>query len=69
MPGRLRARQVVTVLDERDSDWCTCFHLDTQHDDLTGPCEAEDSYGLPCQCPSFEHDPNTEFDDDGREEC
>lgn len=33
---------------------CTCTHTDAQHTKADGPCQADDSYGAPCECPSFE---------------
>ncbi|MFJ2007010.1 hypothetical protein [Streptomyces chartreusis] len=32
---------------------CTCKHTDEQHAE-NGPCQADDSYGQPCECPSLE---------------
>ena len=42
----------------RDLDFCTCFHAAVSHVNGDGRCRDDDSYGLPCGCPSFEHDPN-----------
>lgn len=33
---------------------CTCMHAEDRH--AKGPCSGRDSYGLPCECPSFEVD-------------
>ena len=50
-------------------DWCSCGHGSGQHVGSTGRCRAQDSYELPCQCPSFEHDVNLDegTDDDFNE--
>jgi hypothetical protein len=60
-----------------DFDVCTCSHGIADHVHSRGRCRERDSYRLPCECPSFEHDPNdderpdsdwNEFEPDGREE-
>lgn len=33
---------------------CACTHAEHRH--AKGPCSGRDSYGLPCECPSFEID-------------
>lgn len=48
-------------------DRCTCGHSASQHVGSRGRCRAQDSYDLPCECPSFEHDPNA--DDDSADEA
>jgi hypothetical protein len=45
-------------------DPCSCRHTDDAHHQRTGRCLGIDSYGLPCQCPSFEHDVNTDEHED-----
>jgi len=50
-------------------DSCTCFHWSSSHVNGSGRCREKDSYALPCQCPGFEHDTNTDEhpDDDWSE--
>ncbi len=41
-------------------DWstCTCGHWASDHIRRTGRCREKDSYRLPCDCRSFERDPD-----------
>lgn len=41
---------------------CNCRHWIEQHGDDGGPCTGLDSYGIPCECPSYQEM------DDGDEE-
>jgi hypothetical protein len=43
-----------------DSDPCSCGHTAARHVNTTGRCRERDSYSQPCECPSFEHDVNTD---------
>ncbi|QGF20249.1 hypothetical protein SEA_SIXAMA_70 [Gordonia phage Sixama] len=43
---------------------CTCNHDMIKHR-RDGKCGGKDSYGIPCDCPSYEPDPHwNEFDHD-----
>lgn len=42
------------VVRVRDIDeLCACNHCRSEHE-RGGPCRARDSYGSPCECPSFQ---------------
>jgi hypothetical protein len=45
-------------------DSCLCGHQPVEHVNSTGRCRARDSYEQPCECPSFERDPNLDDDPD-----
>lgn len=44
---------------------CTCNHDERDHAKGAGRCRSVDSYGFPCECPSFERDDSDDADDNG----
>lgn len=44
-------------------DYCTCGHGTSRHLNSAQRCRGLDSYESPCECPSFEHDPEQDDED------
>ena len=55
---QLKERSLNEAVDyDEDKDWlkeCECFHLPSQHIGKGGRCKQKDSYGMPCECPSYQ---------------